>query len=115
MERAGQPVESRTPWEHLGVAGYLEPEDISRLDASGYTVEQFWGVGIAGPWTPELVMAVLDAGGPEVVRNAIYAAVADAISPEELGAMLKAGLPAIQAAGSDGPFDSAQSLLARLG
>ena len=114
VETTDTNTESPTPWEHLGVAGYLDPETTARLDAAGATVEQFWEIGITGPWTPELITAVLDAGGPEHVRNVIYGAVANAISPDELEAMLNAGIPAIYAATGNGPFDSAKDLLARL-
>jgi hypothetical protein len=76
--------------DELGLAGWFDPEQRARL--RGLDVDAFHSLGLAGPWTPELVLGMHELGERRVAESIHELGVAGPLSPEDLAVLLAWGM-----------------------
>lgn len=100
--------------DELGVAGWISPEQRSQL--RGLDVDAMHSIGLAGPWTPELVMRVREEGEVRVAEFVHELGAAGPLGPDDLALILDVGLQdarrKLQDAGVGGGADPAQVIAA---
>jgi hypothetical protein len=82
------------PLQEIAVAGKLASEQVARLE--GLDVGAIHSIGIAGPWTPELLIQVHEAGAAEVADFVHTLPLEGPMDPDDLSEMLRMGIDTVK-------------------